>query len=120
MSSLCQDFPKDANSALRAYAQSASFTRYLYNNYGGSGLKSLVESYANGLDCERGALAALGENLSSLESQWLQDTYGASKKPANTQAENKLAPWLALLAVALAGPLLLMLSRRKKQNDPIR
>ena len=52
--SLCQSFPRDASGAFLAYAQSASFTRYLHQRFGSSGMERLVRQYADGLDCERG------------------------------------------------------------------
>jgi len=67
MSNLCQSFPREASNAMVAYAQSESFTRYLYNAYGTPGLDALVTNYANGLDCDHGAKAALGRDLFQLD-----------------------------------------------------
>jgi hypothetical protein len=76
ISTLCQGFPSHASSAYLSYAEATYFTRYIYRQYGSSGLASLVGNYANGLDCERGLEVALGVSLSRLEDQWLKDSLG--------------------------------------------
>lgn len=106
VASLCQPFPRDASSALLAYAQSASFTRYLQQNFGNRGLQALVENYSSGLDCERGAQAALDVSLAQLERHWRQDVFGEN---AAQVAATNLAPWMLLAAAALVGPAALML-----------
>ncbi|HZD58082.1 MAG TPA: peptidase MA family metallohydrolase [Anaerolineales bacterium] len=105
ISALCQVFPTDASSALLAYAESASFTRYLYNQYGSPGLDRLRSEYASGINCDRGAQLALGVPLSRLEFQWQRDTF-ANKAGSNLL--NGLAPWMILFAALLAAPLILI------------
>lgn len=73
---LCAPFPRDALAFFRSYAQSESFVRYLHQNYGTSGLGSLIEQYRNGLGCEEGVTAALGVPLSQLEYRWKQEALG--------------------------------------------
>ena len=43
-SDICQNFPVDASGAYLAYAQAASFTRYLFDQYGAEGLETLIEN----------------------------------------------------------------------------
>jgi hypothetical protein len=106
MASLCKTFPRDASNALLSYAQAASFTSYLHDTYGITGLEKLVTAYANGLDCEQGAKSALGVNLSQLDRQWRRDAL--AENIALTTLYN-LLPWLVLLAAALGAPLILIL-----------
>jgi hypothetical protein len=103
MKALCRPFPSDAATALLAYAQSASFTRYLHSEYGITGMEALANAYANGLDCERGMQKALGRSLPQLERMWRSEVLA---EDVNATAVNNLLPWLLLLGVALA-PMLL-------------
>lgn len=115
MVGLCQAFPRDASNALLAYAQSASFVNYLFRVYGTDRLQALVEQYANGLDCEDGIQAVLGETLSELENTWRKDVFGEN---ALSNAFKQLLPWLIILLVILAAPLGLVCVKilRKKQS----
>lgn len=112
MASLCNNFPRDASVAYLAYAESASFTRYLYRQFGSTGLDALVATYTTGVDCERGVELAYGSSLSQLERQWREDTFG--EDPYATAAIN-LGPWIVILALALGIPLALSFftARRK-------
>lgn len=105
MGSICEGFPREASNALLSYAQSASFTNYLYRAYGTTGLQNLVTAYANGLDCQRGAQAALGKDLNQLERAWQRNDL--SQNVAST-ALNNLLPWLVLLGLLMLGPLMLL------------
>jgi hypothetical protein len=117
MSSLCQAFPRDASSALLAYAQSASFTRYLYNKFGISGFQALLDRYADGLDCGRAVESALRHSLVQLERQWRQETFAEN---VSLKALNNLLPWFVLLLAALAAPLSLTLGRlRRREISPV-
>jgi hypothetical protein len=118
ISSLCQGFPSHASGAYLAYAEATYFTRYIYSQYGSSGLERLVSQYANGLDCERGVEVALGVTLSHLEEQWLRDSLGVSIIPLFDKTD-QLLPWFFLLVVVLAIPLLtvaagLIINQRKQ------
>ena len=108
MESLCNAFPRDASSALLAYAQSASFTRYLHAQYGTSGLGRLLESYRDGLDCARGVEVASGSSLKQLERLWRENVLYEDR---TGMAARNLLPWLALALVVLAAPIGLALSR---------
>jgi hypothetical protein len=114
MTGLCQTFPREASSALLSYAQAASFTKYLYNTYGSTGLVNLVKAYANGLDCERGAEQALGKNLTQLERGWRNEVLEEDTAQA---AFNNLLPWLILLATVLAAPLAVAVRRLRFRSD---
>lgn len=112
--SLCRTFPKDASGAFLAYAQSASFTRYLHQLYGSSGVERLVQRYADGLECERGVVAALGSPLSQLELEWRVEVLGEN---VYRTALFNLLPWLFFLAVVLIVPILIALFGRR--NRPL-
>ena len=111
--SLCQVFPRDANGALLAYAQSASFTRYLYNQFGKTGLEQLHAQYAAGADCERGLEQALGSSLVIQENQWRQQTF--TENLWLTALEG-LLPWLVLLIVISCGPLFLAIRALRRRT----
>ena len=102
--SLCQNFPIYASSAYLSYAEATYFTRYIYRQYGSSGLASLVSSFADGLDCERGVEIALGVSLARLEDQWLKEGLGVKSDP-RVEDQDRLMPWFFLLFVVLAVPL---------------
>jgi hypothetical protein len=109
MASLCESFPLEASNFLLAYAQSTSFTWFIYEQYGSSGLESLALAYADGLGCEQGAETALGKSLTELERDWRQATFGENPLPAVLK---DLAPWLLLLAVVLLPSVVLIVGRR--------
>ena len=117
MTSLCNTFPRNNSDALLSYAQSFSFTNYLYRTYGTSGLDELVITYANGMDCERGAEVALGINLSQLERNWRQKTF--SENLAGELFSN-LTPWFIILLAMLIAPgaILVQIIHKKAMNKP--
>ncbi len=118
MLSLCNSFPRDVSSALLAYAESASFTRYLHGTYGTIELTNLVTAYANGLDCERGVESVFGKRLAQLERDWQRDELAQDVTAA---ALSNLYPWMVLLAAILAAPLILLLLRlRKRPGQPVK
>jgi hypothetical protein len=102
MTGLCQSFPKNASSALLAYAEASSFVNYLYRRFGNTGMEALLKIYADGLACERGFEAALGSPLAKVEQRWLRETFETS--PALSGLEN-LMPWVVVLAVIVVVPL---------------
>lgn len=113
INSLCQSLPRDVSSALLAYAESASFTRYLQRTYGMAAMQSVVQDYGNGLDCGRGLEAALGQSMPQLERQWRQDTFAEN---ASLTAVNNLLPWAVMLVAVLGVPLLLAVSRLRRAS----
>lgn len=112
---LCVSFPADAGQAFLAYAESRSFTDYLYDTYGSSGLQNLVRSYADGVDCERGPERAFGVSLSRLESQWHSSVLGQNAFLSTLQ--NTL-PYLVLLCLVLIIPLIGVISSLRKRGNP--
>jgi hypothetical protein len=101
---LCNSFPSDASGAFLAYAQSASFVQFLYQNYGASGIRRLIEEYLNGLGCEEGVLSAYGTSLTQLDLRWQQKTF---KSNPLFDVVNQLLPFF-LIAVLLIFPLIIV------------
>ncbi|GAB4480881.1 MAG: hypothetical protein OHK0031_02350 [Anaerolineales bacterium] len=95
---LCAAFPSDASSRFLAYAQSASLTRAIVNQYGISGLNALIRAYSDGLSCEEGARRALGIGLSQVESGWRATTLGENRLGLALQ---NLAGYLTLFGLLL-------------------
>jgi hypothetical protein len=106
ITSLCNTFPREAAGAYLAYAESASFTRFIQLQYGSILLDQIVQQYANGLDCSRGVEVALGKTLSEVEREWQRESLGDD--PWFTALRN-LAPWLVLLVAVLVVPVTLVL-----------
>jgi hypothetical protein len=109
--SLCQSFPRDASGTFLAYAQSASFTRYLHQRFGSSGMERLVRQYADGLGCERGIESALGIPLAQLEREWRKDVFGEN---IYLTALNNLMPWLVLLLVIAIIPVGFVIAGKRR------
>jgi hypothetical protein len=110
--SLCGSFPADSGRAFLAYAESRSFTNYLHQAYGSSGLLKLASSYADGVECERGTELAFGVSLANLELRWRSSELGQA---ALLPALQNIAPYLVLLCLVLLIPFLgIMTTRRNK------
>jgi hypothetical protein len=106
ISEFCDTFPLEAYSALLAYAESASFVRYLHNTYGITGIDRLIAAYANGLECERGVESALGKELSQLEKEWIRNELSQN---VALETFYNLLPWIIVSLAILAAPLALSL-----------
>lgn len=104
METLCASFPTEATSTLLAYAQSASFTRYLLQRYGASGIQSLLAEYANGKSCQYGFEDALGKPLTEVEADWRQGVFGEAEQAVGFDS---LLPWMFLVCAVLLVPLFL-------------
>jgi len=112
---LCVAFPVDTGEAFLAYAESRSFTNFLHDTYGSTGLLNLAMSYADGVDCERGTTRAFGISLSNLELQWRSNVLGEN---AFLSTLKKVSPYLALLCLVLIIPLIgIAGALRKKGNQ---
>jgi hypothetical protein len=98
---LCDSFPPDSGRAFLAYAQAQSFTTYLYNTYGMTGLVALTEAYSDGLDCELGATRAIGSPLSQLDARWRESVLGEN---VTGVAVRNLLPFVLLMALVLIVP----------------
>jgi hypothetical protein len=113
MADLCASFPSDTGRAFLAYAQSESFTRFLLDNYGMTGLSALTSAYADGLDCEQGARRALEQPLSQLEVRWRETTLGENRSGV---IANNLFPYLLLLGLVLIVPVWGALGRIRERR----
>ncbi len=104
MESLCSSFRLEASLFYLSYAQAESFTRYLYDNYGSSRLKELLNWYADGVECKRAPELAYGISFERLENRWLKGLQGGTIK---SDWIGPLLPWLVMLAAALLVPIIL-------------
>ncbi len=98
---LCTSFPADSGRAYLAFAESQSFVRFLRNTFGNTGIVALTKAYADGLDCDLGAMRAVGMPLNQLETRWRetvlkQNVWGA--------ASRNLLPYLIILGLTLIVP----------------
>jgi len=116
MASLCNAFPQDASGAFLAYAQSASFVRYIYQKNGTTGFQKLISTYQNGLGCEEGVNASLGGSLEQFDHRWQQEVLGVDT--ASLALQN-LAPYLisGLLLLALPLGFGLLMRQKSKKNQ---
>jgi hypothetical protein len=112
---LCASFPPQADSAFLAYAESRSFTSYLRGKYGADGLLNLANTYADGVDCERGPERAFGVTLAQLERDWRVSVLGQNSILASF---SNLAPYLALLCLVLLFPLIGIMGTMRKKGIP--
>lgn len=107
MASLCHGFPAEASKFFQSYAQSDSFTRYLYQEYGADGIMKLIQAYAGGVECERGAELGLGKTLTQLDIQWQRETFRQSPV---LKALAVVFPWLIIMLLILLAPILMVLN----------
>lgn len=106
--SLCVSFPQDEAAARLAYAQSASFIRYLLDQYNTTGFAVLVEAYAETGDCLNAPLGSFGRDLNQLESEWRTTTF--SSQDALTKQIIGL-PWATILGAAAVAAVLWAIPR---------
>jgi len=112
INSLCVSFPAETDRAFLAYAESRSFTEYIYETHGSSGLFSLATAYANGVSCEDGPEIAFGVPLADLEQDWLASVAGQKALSPSLQS---IAPYPVLLCLVLLVPMIgIAASMRKK------
>ena len=112
MASLCRGFPVDISGAQVSYAESTAFTRYLYRQYGSSALQTLINSYANGLDCSRGVEVSLKIPLAQVDNNWRATIFGS---PPPSRPPVVVWTWFVLLGVVLAIPLILTILGLRKR-----
>ena len=112
---LCGSFPADAGRAFLAYAESRSFTGYLHELYGSSGLLTLARAYASGADCERGPEIAFGVSLSKLERDWHGSVAGQNNLMPALQ---NMIPYLVLLCLVLVVPAVGILGSMHRKGSP--
>lgn len=115
---LCSSFPPDQGRAFLAYAEAASFTRYLRNQYGNVGLAALAIAYSDDINCEQGTLRGLGVPLSQLERDWRENVLDENMH--ETILRN-LFPYTLVLAILLILPFMGVLSISwRSENDKSR
>jgi hypothetical protein len=115
---LCQSFPAEAGPAFLAYAESRSFTNYLHQTYGSTGLLDLLAAYSDGVECTRGPEHAFGTPLVNLESRWRSSVLGQNIWLAALQ---NISPYLVLLCLVLMIPLVGMagtLRKKRSRKEP--
>lgn len=105
MASICEAFPTDPGQRLLAYAQSSSFTSFLFEQFGTAGFNRLRAAFANNLGCRPAVGNALGASLEDLEGKWMRETFTGE---AWQEAFAELLPWLVLAVVVLIGPLIMV------------
>jgi len=115
MLNLCASYPTNSDSAFLGYAQSRSFTNYLRGQYGSAGLLSLVNIYANGVDCEHGTERAFSVSLGTLERNWRTSLLGQNELAATLW---RFAPYLALLCLVVLMPLIGVINSLRKKGNP--
>lgn len=76
---LCQTFPLDSQSALLAYAQSASLVEYIQEQFGNQAIVEMVSTLTDGADCEMMVSQSLGLSLNELNERWLD--HSSAKQP---------------------------------------
>ena len=72
----------------------------------------MMAAYASGLSCEQGIEEALGSNLESLEESWQSSSFAGVTLGI---AFREMLPWLLLLVVVLAVPLIMVAVVIKKR-----
>jgi hypothetical protein len=102
LSSLCKTFPQASEETYLAYAESASFTRAIFQKYGSPGLLNLMLQYQSGVGCKEGFPSALGVSMEQIESEWKGNFL---KVNTNLQVVENLAPYLLLAALFIFIPL---------------
>ena len=108
---LCTPFSRDASQAFLSYAESASFTRYLLDTYGTSQLDALIRTYADGVACEAGTQQVYGQSLVYLDARWQEAVLGANLLGVALRAT---APYLIIMAIFLAYPLVQFFAPKKR------
>lgn len=112
---LCGEFPRDLSGAILAYAQSASFVRFLHRNFGSSGISSLISQYKDGYGCEEGVREAFNETLIQLETRWKEEALGLN---IGATVWKNMRPYILLLIVIIlpVAVTLISVNRRKEVN----
>ncbi len=109
--SLCESFPPNQSDINLAYAQSDSFVRFIYQEYGSNGLQNLLNAYKQGHSCEKGPFEAFGITLTQLERLWYQDTFGEDQP----FMVNELIIWSILCLIVFITPTTaIILSAKRK------
>ncbi|MEK6222452.1 MAG: peptidase MA family metallohydrolase, partial [Chloroflexota bacterium] len=102
ISALCNSIPQDTARANLAYAQSFSFTKYIFIRYGMQGIQNLLAQYESGASCESGIQNSFGRSLNQLDQQWQQSSFGNNTAQL---ALNNFLPWFMLMLIILGVPI---------------
>jgi hypothetical protein len=112
---LCTSFPREANGAFRAYAQSDSFVSYLHAKYGAEKLRKLILEYQDGLGCEEGFAVVYSATLDRMEQRWKQEVLGIN---TGQLAMQNLSPYLLLGLLIILPASLALLPLKNKAGKP--
>ncbi|MBN2502024.1 MAG: hypothetical protein JXB38_14675 [Anaerolineales bacterium] len=115
ISELCATFPSETEQVLLAYAQSESFVRFLYTEYGSAGLEDLVTAYENGTTCENGVQTAFNQTLSQLERQWQIQTFDVLTAP-DIELSEIFVTWIGLFCLISLVPLIILIRLMRPRN----
>jgi len=111
---LCSSFPSEPGQLTLAYAESASFTQFLIQNYGLDKVTSMLATSGNSLSCQQLVKNTFLRELNDLDSDW--------KNQSLLQAQprsNWLEYWpLLLLLLVLAIPLVLIRNHKRSSHRP--
>jgi hypothetical protein len=113
IASLCGTFPDNPEGNYLAYAEAASFTRYIHQRYGTTSLQALIQAYSNGLGCQEAVESVLGQSLDILETEWQVNQLEMDLEAKGWQ---NLVPYLVLLGLILAVPLVIWIQFRAKRH----
>jgi len=116
LSALCRSFPVETDQALVAYAQAASLTRFIFDQFGPGALEEILAYVLQGNDCQASVEGALGVSLDQLESQWRQTTFS---EKAWQEALSSLLPWAVLTFLVITIPVILMLGMIRREPAEI-
>jgi hypothetical protein len=111
--SLCDAFPPESGRFFLAYAESESFTRFVINKFGQTGLLALTSVYGDGLNCKQGMQQALGQALDQVEEEWRTTELGEN---VGLSAFKNLFPYLAILLVLLTISMVSAFTIKRPQN----
>jgi hypothetical protein len=111
--SLCKSFPKEVSGAYLAYAEAASFTRYLVDIYGSPKLMELIFLYQDGLGCDQAAQNVYNQDLEMLDHQWRRDVLG---EIIWKNIFMNILPWLIILICVFTVPSVIFFTSVKKFN----
>ena len=112
---ICAAFPGDAGQAFLAYAQARSFTAFLREHYGSTGLLRLAAVFADGVDCEHGTERAFGVPISTLELDWRSSVLGQNTLLLSAKS---IAPYMVLLCLVLIIPLVGIAGTLRDKRNP--
>ena len=107
---LCGAFPPEAGRLFLSYAESESFTKFIVEKFGQTGLLTLVSTYGDGLECQQGMQQALGKPLNQMEILWRAATFG---EKTGLVAFQNLFPYIAILSVVLSVSMFSAFSTRR-------